>query len=233
MSLICSVSRPNRFFAEFSANRLCGLRDLNMNFPRVRFSHILPFALLACAAMVPTGCSPEPGVTKYEVPKTTELGKKSETPAAGEYRLLGAMFPADDPEWFFKFTGTADEMTKNEAGFDELLKSVKLTGAGPEFTPPKDWKKGPGREGFVKVFATATTPDGKNELTITQSRGGVGPNLGRWVGQIGLPPGPKDVEKYTKTIETTSGAKGLRVDLRGPNDPTTKRGGPMMPPGRP
>jgi hypothetical protein len=202
-----------------------------MAFSRVRVLHILLLALIAGVAMVPAGCAPEPGVTKYDVPKVTDTGANVD-PASAKYRLLGAMFPADNPEWFFKFSGPTEDVTKYEKEFDELLVSVKLNGAAPlEFTPPKGWKKGPGRGEFV--IATALTPDDKYEVTITSSRGGVEGNLGRWVGQIGLRPGANDVMKYTKPIETTGKVKGLRVDLKGPNDPATKKGGMMMPPNHP
>lgn len=194
-----------------------------MIFTRLRISHMLPVALAASAAIVLAGCGREEGVTSVNVPKTKEK----------EYRMLGAMFPAEEPAWFFKFSGPSDEIAKYEGEFDELLKSVKLTGADSlDFTAPKGWQKGPGRDGFVKVYATATPPDGKYELTITQSGGGVKGNLGRWVGQIGLTSGADDLAKYTKPIETTSGLKGLRVNLTGPTNPTTKRGG-MMPAGHP
>jgi hypothetical protein len=150
----------------------------------------------------------------------------------GEYRLLGLMVPAENPEWYFKYNGPADEMTKHEAGFDKLAASIALNGnAPPEFTVPEGWTKGPGREGFVKVFATAKPVDGKQELTITQSGGGVETNLDRWVKMIGLKPSRDDVAKYTKVIDG-KGVKVLRVDLRGPADPTTKRG-PMMGGGMP
>lgn len=199
----------------------------------MRVSHILPVALVVGLAVLLAGCGREEGVKAIDVPKTTESGKKADVPAK-EYRMLGAMFPADNPAWFFKFSGPSDEIAKYEGEFDELLKSVKVTGADSlDFTAPKGWQKGPGREGFVKVYATATPPDGKYELTITQSGGGVKGNLGRWVGQIGLKPGDDDLAKYTKPIETTSGLKGLRVDLTGPTNPATKRNGPMMPAGHP
>jgi hypothetical protein len=163
------------------------------------------------------------------VPKSTEKNEQ----AVSEYRMLGAMFPTDEPVWFFKFSGPADELTKYEAGFDELLKSVKLNGAASvDFTAPKGWTKGAGRDGFVKVVATATPPDSNLEVTVTQSGGGVQMNLGRWVGQIGLKAGTDDLAKYTKTIETASGVKGLRVDLKGPKNPVTNRGA-MMPAGHP
>jgi hypothetical protein len=198
---------------------------------RLRAWHLIPLALLAVAATLPAGCGGNEGVTKYDVPKEEV---KTGEPAAGEYRMLGAMFPADDPQWFFKYSDTAAEVAKNEAGFDEMLKSVKLNGASaPDFTAPKGWAREKGREGFVKVHAVVKPPEGKGEVTLTESRGGVEANLSRWVGQVGLKPGAQDVAKYTKAITTASGAKGLRVDLKGPNNPATKRGGPMMPPGHP
>ena len=143
------------------------------------------------------------------------------------------MVPADNPVWFFKYNGPSDEITKYEADFDKLAASVKSNGAAPpDFTPPEGWQKGPGRGDIV--FATVVTKDGQQEVSLSKSGGGVGTNLSRWVGMIGLKPGRDDVEKYTKTIDG-SGVKVLRVDLRGPNNPATKRG-PMMggvPPGHP
>jgi hypothetical protein len=193
-----------------------------MAFTRLRFPHILPLALLAGVALVPAGCGNQEGVTKTTVPKETEA------PKSEDYRLLGGMFPAEHPGWFFKYNGPIAEVSKYEADFDKLLASVKLNGDAPlEFTPPEGWERGPGRDGFVKVFATVKTKDGKQEVSITQSAGGAGPNLDRWVGLIGLKPGIDDMKKYTKVIEA-KGVKGLKVDLKGPNDPSTKRG-PMPP----
>jgi hypothetical protein len=202
---------------------------------RTPFSRLLPFALLAGVALVPAGCGGD-GVRKYDAPKSSERAPETaDKPAAGEFRLLGLMVPADNPQWFFKYNGTADEITKHEADFDKLAAGVQLAGGQPDFAVPDGWKRGPGRDGFVKVFATVKPDDGKQEVSITQSGGGVETNLGRWVGQIGLKAGPDDVAKYTKAIDG-KGVKVLRVDLRGPKDPTTSRG-PMMggglPPGHP
>ena len=203
-----------------------------MTFTRVRGPHMLSLALLAGAALVPAGCGGGDGVSTYNTPKTTESGKKdvgepaaAPAPAAGgDYRILGAMFPADNPEWFFKLTGPADALTPFEAGFDQLLASVSLGAGGPDFAPPEGWKRGPGRGQYV--FATLRTPDGKYEVTVTSSAGGVVPNLKRWsVDQLGNASfGPDDLKKVTKPVEA-KGVKGLRVDVRGPNNPV---GGPMM-----
>jgi hypothetical protein len=195
-----------------------------------RASQILPLALLVGPALVPAGCGGGDGVNSYTVPKTTDSSKKDigdPAPAAGgEYRILGAMFPADNPQWFFKFTGPADALTPHEAGFDKLLASVSLPPDGsPEFTTPEGWTRGPGRAGIV--IATLRTPDGKYEVTITSSTGGVVPNLKRWaIDQLGAASfGAEDVAKCSKTVDA-KGVKGLRVDLRGPKNPAGGR--PMM-----
>ena len=194
---------------------------------------IVPFALLAGLALVPAGCSGGDGVKSYDAPKTSESGKRdaggpaAANPAAGgDYRILGAMYPAENPQWFFKLTGPADALTPFEGGFDKLLASVSLPNGSPEFDTPEGWTRGPGRAGIV--IATIRTPDNKYEVTITSSTGGVVPNLKRWaVDQLGMPSfGAQDVDKYTKVVDA-KGVKGRRVDLRGPKNPAAA-GGPMM-----
>ena len=211
-----------------------------MAFYRPRFSHMLSIALAASVALGAIGCGGGDGVNNYTVPKTTDASKPvGGDAAAGEYRILGGMFPADDPQWFFKLTGPAEAPPAHEAGFDKLLESVSLPPGGgpPEFTPPEGWQRGPGRAGIV--VATIRTPDGKHEVTVTSSSGGVQENLRRWaVQQLGAKGfDPTDIGKVTKTVEAR-GVKGLRTDLRGPNNPLGK--GPMMgggkgnlPPGHP
>jgi hypothetical protein len=175
-------------------------------------------ALAAAVALVPTGCNSDPGVNSYTVPKDA-------APAEGGYRLLGLMVPADNPQWFFKYTGTTDVLAKHEADFDKLAASVAVVNGEPQFAPPEGWERGPGRESqFVKVFATVNTKDKSQEISITQSGGGVPTNLKRWVGQIGLMPGPDMLLKYTKLIDT-KGGKALRIALQGPKNPVTDRGG--------
>ncbi len=202
-----------------------------MTFSRRSFPHILSAALVAGVALVPVGCGGR-DIDKYTAPKSSEpsgpkFGGGGPAAEGGEYRILGAMFPADEPQWFFKLTGPAEALNAYEAGFDKLLASVSLpAGGSPEFTPPEGWVRGPGRAGIV--VATIRTPDNKFEVTVTSSTGGVVPNLRRWaVDQLGAPGfEAADVPKATKTVEA-KGVKGLRVDLRGPKNPAGK-GGPFM-----
>ncbi|QEG31269.1 hypothetical protein GobsT_60900 [Gemmata obscuriglobus] len=192
--------------------------------PNFRFRPMAPFVLVACLAAGVLGCGGD-GISVSTAPKANGGGGGGG--AVSEYRILGAMYPADSPEWFFKLPGPADDLAKYEADFDKLLASVSLAPGGqPKFDAPEGWKVGPGRAGIV--IATIRTPDGKYEVTITSSTGGVEPNLKRWaVDQLGQKSfGPEDVAKVTKPVEA-KGVKGLKADLRGPNNPAPK-GGPMM-----
>ncbi len=199
-----------------------------MPLPQLRAISVLPFALVAGLAVGVIGCGGDDGVRSYNAPKSTERGSKGESePEAGEYRILGAMYPDKEPEWFFKLSGPADQLTKYEADFDKLLASVSLPPNGPpKFDAPEGWKVGPGRAGIV--VATIRTPDNKFEVTVTSSTGGVEANLRRWaVQQLGAKGfGPEDVAKVTKPVDA-KGVKGLRADVRGPNNPSPK-GGPFM-----
>jgi hypothetical protein len=171
-------------------------------------------ALAATVALVPTGCGPDTEVGSYTAPKDA---------APIDFRMLGLMVPADNPTWFFKYNATSETVAQHEADFDKLAATVALTPNGPTFDPPAGWERGPGRDGFVKVFATVVTKDRKQEISITQSGGGTETNLNRWVGMIGLNPEGDTVGKYTKVIDG-QGVKVRRVDLRGPKNPATNRG---------
>src|SRR5687768_4578359 len=71
--------------------------------PLRRTRSVAPSVLVAVLALSVVGCGSEEGVTSYRVPKTPESTRKDGPAAAGEYRMLGLMVPADDPAWFFKF----------------------------------------------------------------------------------------------------------------------------------
>jgi hypothetical protein len=182
----------------------------------------LPFVALFAAASV-VGCGGGEGVKSYTAKRDTVATMKENT---GPYRLLGVMVPADDPIWFFKLSGGTDDLTKHEAGFDELVKSIRYKGenAVPEFVVPKDWTRGPGRGTLVK--AIVKPPDPKLEVTVVASAGGVDGNLKRWVEMLGNPSRPGDEARYTKSIDAAGGPV-RRVDIRGSKNPNPP-GGPMM-----
>src|SRR5688500_2606028 len=105
--------------------------------PPRRNRFVLP--LVAGFALAAAGGGSGEGIRSYTVPKTTSHDRR----AATEYRILGAVYPAANPTWFFKFTGTADQIAAHEAAFDAMAASVKLQadlGALPTFTVPAGWK---------------------------------------------------------------------------------------------
>lgn len=180
--------------------------------------------LVALALLTLVGCGPSEEVRSYSVPKPNDPA----SPAAsqGDYRILGAMFPADEPAWFFKITGRADALAAHEAAFDKLLASVKFPD-GPKKPPtydlPDGWKsEGPrGMRADTIRFGPADSP---LELTVIGAMGGPKENVDRWAGQLGT---KADFAKATKEITTAGGVKGIRVDVTGPKDPAST-GGPFM-----
>ena len=200
-----------------------------------------PGPAFVLAALSAAGCGGGDGVQSYRVPKETSArpaaapaNEAPKIPQAAEYRILGALYPADQPVWFFKLTGTADQLAKLEADFDKLAASVKLQGdAVPAFDLPPGWTlTGPrsvSRGGITVTFeqtVRAGPPEAPVELTVSRSGGGVAGNVGRWAGQVGQPFDPADPGKVTRPFDA-AGGKALRVDVRGPQHPS---GGPMMGP---
>lgn len=203
-----------------------------MRIVRSRWAAVLPFALVAAAAIGALGCGAGDGITVTTVPKS-EKGDKDAPPAAGGYRILGALVPAGQPGWFwfFKFTGTADQIAAHEAEFDKLAKSVKLQAdptALPAFELPAGWTRtgprvmgagGPVQVRFDEVLKVG--PDAGLECTVSYAGGGAKGNLDRWAGQVGA----TDAGKATTEFDA-NGVTATRVDLRGPKKPSM--GGPMM-----
>ncbi len=191
------------------------------------------------AALLVAGCAPDEPIRSYDLSKPADY--KSSRPAqAADYRLVGAMFPADDPVWFFKFSGKADQIAKYEAEFDKVISSVRMNPDKdgepqlPSFTTPADWVR-TGRR-VVRRMGIALPieetlrfgpPEDPFEVTITQSGGGLAQNVGRWADQVGYRYSKsEELTKVTRHV-TADGVKGVRVDVAGPKNPSAPRG-PMM-----
>ncbi len=196
---------------------------------RVRLAS-LPAAL---ALIVAAGCPEKKGVEAYSVPKPGD----APAAAAGEYRILGAVFPADEPAWFFKLAGSAEQVGKVEPAFDALVKSVRFPN-GPDKAPTFDAPEGATRTGpterqtmgvTIRTEETLKLPNGGPDVTLTQSGGGLDTNLSRWAAnQLGMDvPAEGTFRKYTTPVEA-GGVKGLRVALAGPKNPAGGMAGPFM-----
>lgn len=186
--------------------------------------------LLASVALFASGCGSEDGIQSYKVPKTSERDAK---PRGNAYRILGTMYPANNPVWFFKFSATVEQVAKYETDFDKLAASVKLQAdpsAMPSFALPEGWKKtGPrtSKVGFTTNEVLKFGPaEALLEVTITSSGGELKANVKRWADQVGADYEPDDLVGMAKPFDAAGGT-GLRVDVRGPQNPA---GGPMMKP---
>jgi hypothetical protein len=188
---------------------------------------VVPVVVVAALAGLLAGCAPSEGVTSYTVPTPAKVDEPPPPERTGDYRILGGVFPADDPAWFFKLAGKAADLAPFEAGFDQMLRSVRFPNGlekPPEFDVPTGWTRTGSREaGMIRVADTIKLPGSELEVTVTQSGGGLDVNLERWaVKQLG---GPKlrkaEYPKITREIDTGK-VKGLWVDLRGPNNPSAK-----------
>jgi hypothetical protein len=201
-----------------------------MSVPLVRCLPRCGVALSALAGLFAlAGCGQREQIRSYDVAKTSQKAGETAT-TGGEYRILGAMFPADEPKWFFKLTGPADALAAHQTEFDQFLKSVRFPdGAGkpPKYDLPAGWKSaGPRDVGGITITDTITFGPAERPLkmTVTPAMGGVKANVQRWAGQVG---GTADPTKSTHEITTASGVKGVRVDVSGPKNPTMG-GGPFM-----
>lgn len=204
-----------------------------MAFIRVARPVCVAAALLSATL---AGCGPRDEIRSYTVPRASErsapAGHGFAAPG-GDYRILGAVYPADNPQWYFKLTGSAAALAKHEADFDKFIASVKLKlGALPDFTLPDGWTRGGPREvsrGGITVRFEQTIKFAGLELTVSRSQGGLVGNVDRWSGQVG---GPNvtaaNVGQFTREFQA-DGTKGVRVDVTGKSNPA---GGPMSGGGR-
>ena len=184
---------------------------------------LLTAAVLSLAGLA-AGCGGgDEGVRSYTVPRSSDRGEKAGQAAAeaGDNRILGAAYPADNPVWYFKFTGTAADVAKYEADFDKLAASVKLQGdAVPAFALPEGWTLGGPRDvsrGGVTVRFEQTIRAGDSEITVSRAGGGLRENVARWARQVGYP-APFNLPAYTREFQA-DGVKGVRVDVKGPVNP--------------
>ena len=187
------------------------------------------FVVVALSTLI--GCGDSDKTKTYTVPKADEA--KPAVPGVattGDFRIVGAIFPNDEPQWFFKLIGKSDALAPYTADLEKLFKTVRFPKGFkelPEWDLPAGWKNG----GAVSISAE-TIQFGPAEspftMTVTSATGGMTANVGRWAGQVGVKNfTPEKMAQYTKEIAAKN-VKGLMVDMSGPTNPVMARP-PMMP----
>jgi hypothetical protein len=183
---------------------------------------------VAAVVFAAGGCGESDEIKTTKVPKAAAEAK---TESAGEYRIIGAMFPADEPQWFFKLAGPADKLEPIAPEFEKMLKTVRFPNGlknAPVWDMPAGWQSGGPNPGKMAVDTIRLgPPESPLEATLTQVGGEPVANVGRWAGQVGVTGfTAADLPKYTKPLEAQN-IKGLWADVRGPKNPAAARG-PFM-----
>ncbi len=190
-------------------------------------------AIVVVALSTLIGCGDSDKTKTYTVPKADEA-KPADTAvaAAGDFRIVGAIFPSDEPQWFFKLGGKSDALAPYAADLEKMFKTVRFPKGLkelPEWDLPAGWKNaGENRAKMAAETIQFGPADSPFLMTVTPAMGGMAANIARWAGQVGVKNfTPEKIGQYTKEIEAKN-VKGLMVDMSGPTNPVMARP-PMMP----
>jgi hypothetical protein len=184
------------------------------------------------------GCTPAEQVSRYTAPKDpNDKDVAAEEPPAGQakVRILGAIAPAGDEWYFFKFQGLKSSDTyppkliePHAAEFDAFLQSLKFPANGPPtWTQPAGWEQVTVQTDLARVATFRMKSDDTTiDLAVTRFGGQLLTNINRWRGQAGVKPiGEADIETKCRVL-TVDGRRVVVVDVSGPGG----KGGAMMPP---
>ncbi|MCA9120739.1 MAG: hypothetical protein H6822_32635 [Planctomycetaceae bacterium] len=175
-----------------------------------KVSHLLVAFLVTATFLSSVGCQPEDQIERYQV-------ARAELP----HRMLGAVVPQGDREWFFKVTGANEIVSRYSDDFTEFVKTISFGDddkSDPQWQLPSGWTQEPG-EGMR--FATISIPTDEQPLELTviplpvQPNAGLLENINRWRSQLGLSAlDAESLPKETTSIELPTGAATL-VNLVG------------------
>jgi len=190
------------------------------------------------ATFLLSGCQDRDAIRSYTASPPTASSRPKATAESppltetkGDYRILGAMVPAQNPDWFFRFSGLSADITEHEAEFDQFLKGVRFpqgTSNPPVMDLPEGWKQQ--RAGGFRYATVSFSSDGKPfEIAISTAKGGLQGNLQRWwTTLLGNPPREDgDYMPYTTSVDFPGGLRGARVNMAGPKNPSAAM--PAMP----
>jgi hypothetical protein len=167
------------------------------------------WAALLAVALCAAGCQRESDeITSYDAPRDPPRG----------VRMLGAVIPRGDTNWFFKMVGPNAAVSEQVGPFEALVKSAKFPAGGQpiEFQPPAGWVREPGG---ASRFATLRVPGpGKGlEVSVSQAGGTLLDNVNRWRRQIGLEPVTEgQLGEIARDVTMADGTPAKLVDMIGP-----------------
>ncbi len=206
------------------------------------------FILLLCLLILTLGCKPQTPVSVELVPKDRsgidwmrDLGPASSasqstggatqsTKASKPTRMVVAIFQRSEAAWFFKISGSPEEVAESESAWQPFIDAVKFESEGGDERPvwelPEGWS--PGGKAQM-VFAILKMPDSDAEIRISRLGGqqDLLSNVNRWRGQLGLPPAKADALDENLTVKQGQGGEYRLFDQRG-ESAGRSMGGPFM-----
>ena len=191
-------------------------------------------ACLLCAFVI--GCSREEGITRYQAPRTStadtvfeEMKQVRDASSSKEPdRMLAAVVRRGQKAWFFKLTGTDQEVLSQQPHFTSFIQSLRFVGESeqPEWDLPTGWKRMPA---MGMRFATLQVGSDKHPVELTVIPLAISQqdynaylldNLNRWCEQLALPPftsldavraGDKEAKEDEETKEGSSALTELAL----------------------
>ncbi|MGN6543661.1 MAG: hypothetical protein ACTHK7_01335, partial [Aureliella sp.] len=207
----------------------------------------LCLAAFLTAVVGSLGCSKEPGIRQYTVPKE---GSSVAAGGANEPReMLGAIVPEPEAAWFFKLMGEPAKVDQYKEQFRQLVDSFSVDASGtPKWKLPEQWTdegpsefvdanlRPPGEKSLKVTISQLPMPTKRSEITEAQWREYVAANVNRWRRQLQLPEQSwDDMAGELQPLENLSSEKAAAylVNLEGhgsaagPMGGMAASGGPM------
>jgi hypothetical protein len=184
----------------------------------VRIKHSSLALVFGLTAVLLLGCRDEE-IGHYTVPKEPQRQQPARTGGPSR-RLLAAILPEGDHNWFFKFIGPTRFVSEHKDEFEHFLRSIRLTGqAGRpvQWDLPEGWREVEPNRRFGQVAAFQLPEGGPPAVTISQAGGDLLLNVNRWrTQQLGLPPITEaDLPQVTKDGKI-NGIPATFVDMATP-----------------
>lgn len=184
-------------------------------------SRLLP-ATFAVVLLACLGCSREPDVQTYKVPKKSAVATNTGTipPAGGgTQRILGAIIPAE-PGYsiFIKFSGPSDVVTANEKAFDDFVAAAKLSDSKQslQVTTPAGFRDAPPKQMRQATFQVGPAEKPVDLYVSIPFGGGLLENVNRWRKEVGAAPlTAADLKAAVPEVKIANGT-AYRVDASGP-----------------
>lgn len=170
------------------------------------------------AILFVVGCQPQDQIRIYKIAK--------QEAAASADRMLVGFVPRTENAWFFKLSGSADEVAPHVDGFRALLKSLRFDQREePQWELPAGWQQQAGRGmRFATLQPTRNASVSVSVISLPMPQP-VLPNVNRWRSQLGLEAlEDAELENQIERLELVDG-EAVVIDLTG-----QLRGGTMASP---